>query len=79
MAQNAFDFKLKPVKIRGFGLPIQKSSKRTLGIRDKQILYRRAKGKCESCCRVNLVVEKLILMKCIQVIKMLLQKVAVQH
>jgi 5-methylcytosine-specific restriction endonuclease McrA len=30
----------------GFGRP---KKKRTLGIRDKQILYRRAKGKCESC------------------------------
>lgn len=28
-----------------------KKSKRTLGIRDKQILYRRAKGRCEACGR----------------------------
>ncbi len=28
-----------------------KAKKRTLGIRDKQILYRRAKGKCEACGR----------------------------
>jgi 5-methylcytosine-specific restriction endonuclease McrA len=26
-----------------------KNKKRTLGIRDKQILYRRAKGRCEGC------------------------------
>ena len=41
MLQNDFDF----------WLPSQKGSKRTLGIRDKQILYRRAKGRCEACCR----------------------------
>lgn len=37
--------------IGGFGLPSKKSGKRTLGIRDKQILYRRAKEKCEGCGR----------------------------
>lgn len=51
MPRNAFNFGIKPVKMGGFGLPSQKSSKRTLGIRDKQILYRRAKGKCEACGR----------------------------
>ncbi len=35
----------KPINIYGS----QRSSKRTLGVRDKQILYRRAKGKCEGC------------------------------
>ena len=29
----------------------KKNYNRTLGIRDKQILYRRAKGKCEACSR----------------------------
>jgi len=29
----------------------EKKSNRTLGIRDKQILYHRAKGKCEACGR----------------------------
>lgn len=35
------------------GLPSDSKSKgkRTLGIRDKQILYNRAKGKCEACGR----------------------------
>ena len=52
MTRNTFDFGLKPVSnIDGFGLHSQKSIKRTLGIRDKQILYRRAKGKCEACGR----------------------------
>ena len=51
MPRNAFNFGLKPVKMGGFRLPSQKSSKRTLGIRDKQILYRRAKGRCEACRR----------------------------
>jgi 5-methylcytosine-specific restriction endonuclease McrA len=51
MPRNPFDFGLKPVKLGSFGLPPKKSSKRTLGIRDKQILYRRAKGRCEACRR----------------------------
>src|SRR3989344_5950902 len=49
MPRNAFNFGLKPVTV--FGLFSRKSSKRTLGIRDKQILYRRAKEKCEACSR----------------------------
>ena len=49
MARNIFDFGLKPVKIGRFGIQSPKSIKRTLGIRDKQILYQRAKGKCEAC------------------------------
>jgi 5-methylcytosine-specific restriction endonuclease McrA len=32
-----------------FGFGIETPKKRTLGIRDKQILYERAKGKCEAC------------------------------
>lgn len=51
MPRNALDFRLKPITIRGFGIKSPKNSKRTLGIRDKQILYRRAKGKCEACGR----------------------------
>lgn len=51
MPRNTFDFKLKPVKIGGFGSLSSKKVKRTLGIRDKQILYRRAKGRCEACGR----------------------------
>jgi 5-methylcytosine-specific restriction endonuclease McrA len=35
---KSFDFGLEP-----------KNRKRTLGIRDRQILYRRANGKCEAC------------------------------
>ena len=31
--------------------PVPKKSERTIGIRDKQILYRRAKGRCEACGR----------------------------
>lgn len=50
MPRNLFDIGLKPVKIGSFGIS-PKNSKRTLGIRDKQILYRRAKGKCEACRR----------------------------
>ena len=41
-------FGLKPVK-SGFRLPSKKISKRTLGVTDKQILYRRANKKCEGC------------------------------
>ena len=33
----------------GIGGLSQSPKKRTLGIRDKQILYHRAKGKCEAC------------------------------
>jgi len=33
----------------GSSLFSSKKKKRTLGIRDKQILYHRAKGKCEAC------------------------------
>jgi len=48
MARNLFGIepiRIKPINIYGS----QRSSKRTLGVRDKQILYRRAKGKCEGC------------------------------
>lgn len=48
-----YDFGFKPIKIKPINLygQTQKSSngKRTLGIRDKQILYQRAKAKCEAC------------------------------
>jgi len=46
MARNPFgiDLNYNPL------LP-SKKGKRTLGIRDKQILYRRAKGRCEACRR----------------------------
>lgn len=44
-----------PFEIKSIGLfdPAKRTSngKRTLGIRDKQILYHRAKGKCEACRR----------------------------
>ena len=38
--------KIEPINIYGSQ---RKSVKRTLGIRDKQILYHRAKGRCEVC------------------------------
>lgn len=48
MPRNPFAINIKPMNLYG-----QKTSsgKRTLGIRDKQILYRRAKGRCEACRR----------------------------
>lgn len=50
MAINSI-FNLSPVDpITGRRLK-SSNSKRTLGIRDKQILYRRAKKKCEACDR----------------------------
>ena len=52
MPRNAFNFGYGLGSVKnpiGSGLGSQKSSKRTLGIRDKQILYHRAKGKCEAC------------------------------
>ena len=47
MPRNPFAINIKPMNLYG-----QKTSsgKRTLGIRDKQILYRRAKGRCEVDC-----------------------------
>ena len=48
MPQNPFAINIKPVNLYG---PKTPSRKRTLGIRDKQILYRRAKGRCEACRR----------------------------
>lgn len=45
MPRNYFGFKhikIKPINLYG------RTKKRTLGIRDKQILYHRAKGKCEN-------------------------------
>ncbi|OGI12216.1 hypothetical protein A3K64_02695 [Candidatus Micrarchaeota archaeon RBG_16_36_9] len=46
MARNPFgiDLNYNP-------LSPSKKGKRTLGIRDKQILYRRTKGRCEACSR----------------------------
>ena len=50
MSQDPFCLKYKPLKISSsFSLNNKKTTKRTLGIRDKQILYNRAKGKCEAC------------------------------
>src|SRR3989344_7621246 len=56
MQRNAFDLGFKPIKIKPFDLYGQPQrnikGKRTLGIREKQILYHRAKGKCENpACR----------------------------
>ncbi len=52
---NEFGFNIKPIKIKPINIYGQNSrssnGKRTLGIRDKQILYHRAKGKCECCSR----------------------------
>jgi 5-methylcytosine-specific restriction endonuclease McrA len=48
MPRNPWDIRIKPVKMPGLS-PFKKKTKRTLGTRDKQILYRRAKGKCEAC------------------------------
>ena len=45
MARNPFDVNIKPINILG----PEKSEKRVLGIRDKQILYHRANCKCEAC------------------------------
>lgn len=47
MSGDPFGLNIKPIDL-GFGNS-SKTKKRTLGIRDKQILYRRAKGKCEAC------------------------------
>ena len=47
MSKNPFGFEFKPVKIEGFGMSSRGSVKSALGIRDKQILYHRAKGRCE--------------------------------
>lgn len=49
MATNDFGFNLRPRPIR-LGL-YTKNKKRSLGIRDRQILYRRTKGRCEACHR----------------------------
>lgn len=48
MPRNSWDIRIKPVKMPRLS-PFKKNAKRTLGIRDKQILYRRAKRKCEAC------------------------------
>jgi len=48
MSRNAFGFDIKPINLYG---GISPSKKRTLGIRDKQILYDRAKHKCEACSK----------------------------
>jgi hypothetical protein len=49
MSRNPYDLEFKPLNMGGFGLPPPKSPKRTLGTRDKEILYIRAKKKCENC------------------------------
>jgi hypothetical protein len=51
MQLSSLNFGMKPTKLSGLRLSVGKQSKRTLGIRDKQILYRRAKGRCEACAR----------------------------
>ena len=48
MPRNPFG--IEPIKIGGL-YQTSKKGKRTLGIRDKQILYRRARGRCEVCGR----------------------------
>ena len=48
MPRNPWDIKIKPVKISGLS-PLKKKTKRSLGVRDRQILYRRANKKCEGC------------------------------
>jgi hypothetical protein len=45
MVRNPWDVKVN------FGPHSKRKGKRTLGIRDKQILYHRAKKKCEACGR----------------------------
>ena len=47
MARDPFGLGIKPMKIGGFGP--SKKPKRSLGRNDKDILYMRAKGKCEGC------------------------------
>jgi len=47
MARDPFGLGIKPMKLGGFG-PTKKP-KRSLGKNDKDILYMRAKGKCEGC------------------------------
>ncbi|MBU4242668.1 MAG: HNH endonuclease [Nanoarchaeota archaeon] len=47
MIRYSLGMRIKPIKIRGFGL--QKKTKRSLGKNDKDILYLRAKKKCEGC------------------------------
>lgn len=43
-------FGIKPMKIKPINIyGSQRKGKRTLGIRDRQILYHRAKGRCEGC------------------------------
>ncbi len=44
MGKNPFEISIPKIDI-GFG----PKKKRTLSLRDKQILYRRAKGRCEAC------------------------------
>lgn len=53
MRRNPFSINIKPINLKPSDLYGTKSStaKRTLGIRDKQILYHRAKGRCEACSR----------------------------
>jgi len=46
MGKNPWELNVNP-----WNMSSQKGAKRTLGIRDKQILYNRAKGKCEACGR----------------------------
>ncbi len=45
MAQNPFALNVKPVDLWG----TSKKEKRSLGVRKRQILYNRAKGRCENC------------------------------
>ena len=47
MARGPLGLGIKPIKIGGFGP--SKTPKRSLGSNDRDILYMRAKGKCESC------------------------------
>jgi 5-methylcytosine-specific restriction endonuclease McrA len=47
---NDFGFNIKPVNPLGI-YGSSRSTKRTLGLRDRQILYRRAGKKCEACSK----------------------------
>ena len=50
---NKFGFNIKPLKIKPINIYGQisnskRTSRRNIGIRDKQILYRNAKGRCQN-------------------------------
>ncbi|MCD6576306.1 MAG: HNH endonuclease [Nanoarchaeota archaeon] len=50
MVRNTFGISgIKPLKVPDPFKTTTKRKKRTLSLRDKQILYHRAKGRCEAC------------------------------